>query len=197
LNVCAHNLLLEVGTDPEELAFPNGARMLLDTLHMFWELNRGTTLPHFESIAALREHHDNLAAEYTRILQERENQRAARRVRRRVEPQEGKTKREPIRAFPQPPLPGTADIVPLTSEAFLLAEGRGQHNCVGSYCNKVRGGSTYIYKVLRPQRATLSIVRGADGAWRIDELKAAHNVSVRRETRAAVSRWLYLQSMSA
>ena len=94
------------------------------------------------------------------------------------------------RMFPAPPFPGTEHIVPLTSRDQLREEGMLQSNCVGSYGPSVRSGKYYIYRVLEPERATLSIRMGPDTNWRISELKGFDNVAVGKETRNAVSQWL-------
>jgi len=92
--------------------------------------------------------------------------------------------------FPRPPLPGTDAIVPLRAPWELHEEGQEQENCVGSYTERVMEGKLYIYRVLRPQRATLSIERGFDGNWEIGELLQSHNRPVSAETREAVESWL-------
>lgn len=95
-----------------------------------------------------------------------------------------------VEPFPPPPVPGTPDIVPLRSAADLEEEGREQRNCVASYAWRVRRGMCYIYRVLQPERATLSIVPGPDGGWRRFELKRKENRGVRESTKHFVDRWL-------
>lgn len=92
--------------------------------------------------------------------------------------------------FPTPPIPGTAEIEPITTDEELKKEGGLQANCVGTYGTLVDGGTLYIYRVLAPQRATLSIRRDADGNWRRAELKARGNRRVRAATAKAVDQWL-------
>lgn len=93
--------------------------------------------------------------------------------------------------FPRPPLPGVANcIVPLRTPADLIEEGNVQSNCVASYAKRVEGGDIFIYRVLYPERATLSIVRGDNGAWECGELKAARNIAVSAATERAVEAWL-------
>lgn len=188
------NLLTQVGSDIREAVYPRTAEILLDILHMLWELGRASSVPRFESIESVSEYRDALARDFTRIREELETRRrtrAAASCRAKPKPQPSKRPHE----FPPPPLPGTDDIIPLTSAAELRGEGSAQHNCVGSYGRRVRSGSTYIYKVLRPERATLAISRGGGGSWKIAELKAAKNRAVAPATKAAVSRWLSLHSL--
>jgi hypothetical protein len=68
--------------------------------------------------------------------------------------------------FPPPPVAGTAAIVPLRDALDLVAEGREQHNCVASYERLARRGDVALYKVMAPERATLSVV--PDGCrWKV------------------------------
>ena len=93
--------------------------------------------------------------------------------------------------FPRPPLPGVANcIIPLRTPAELVEEGNAQCNCVASYAKRVEGGDIFIYRVLFPERATLSIVRGENGRWERGELKAARNAPVSPATDRAVESWL-------
>jgi hypothetical protein len=92
--------------------------------------------------------------------------------------------------FPLPPFPGTDDILPLRAPRALVEEGRRQHNCVAGYAPRVAEGDTFIYRVLRPQRATLSLVRWPGGGWQIGELFLAGNYPVGAATRRAVADWL-------
>ena len=98
--------------------------------------------------------------------------------------------------FPPPPMPGTGDIIPLTTEAELIKEGEDQHNCVGGYNKLVKDGNFYVYRVLQPERATLSVVRGADGGWLRSELKTAGNARPNPETVRHVDNWVGRHSLS-
>lgn len=50
--------------------------------------------------------------------------------------------------------------------------------------------STYIYKVLMPERATLELVRTRDGTWMRGQLKRRGNKPIQRTTAAVVDQWL-------
>jgi len=92
--------------------------------------------------------------------------------------------------FPDPPVPGTAEIIPLQLPIELTMEGMEQKNCVGAYEQNVRSGGIYVYRVLSPERATLSIIRGADGCWQRSELELSGNRPVRQSTKTAIDAWL-------
>lgn len=95
----------------------------------------------------------------------------------------------PSTGFPVPPLPGTAAIVALDHPRLIVEEGEQQRNCAGSYVARVRRGGLYIYRVLEPSRATLSILK-RDGRWRVDQLEGPRSSPVPPETRKAVLVWL-------
>ena len=66
-----------------------------------------------------------------------------------------------------------------------------QGNCVASYASRVREGNTYIYRVLHPERATLSLVRRSPFSdWEIDELERRYNTDVSEETEDFVQAWV-------
>lgn len=65
--------------------------------------------------------------------------------------------------FVEPPVPGITDIVPLTDAGELLEEGRAPRNYLGGYGLGVDAGKVCVYRVLKPERATLSPRMGADG----------------------------------
>lgn len=94
--------------------------------------------------------------------------------------------------FSRPPIPGIpGEIEPLTTPDQLVDEGETQGNCVASYAPKVERGDVFIYRVLKPQRCTLSIVRRASsGLWGIGELESKFNTPANEETERAVSAWL-------
>lgn len=77
-------------------------------------------------------------------------------------------------AFPDPPLQGNEVIQAITDVSDLQEEGREQCNCVLSYHKGILDGSTYIYRVLSPERGTLSLVRRGSN-WTLGELAAFRN----------------------
>jgi len=93
-------------------------------------------------------------------------------------------------------VPETDDILAITSEAELDKEGRAQNNCVGGYAFVVKTGGYYVYRVLKPQRATLAIIRGPDGCWRRGDLKLHANAAPHPSTARHVDHWLSRHSLS-
>lgn len=94
------------------------------------------------------------------------------------------------KTFPAPPIAGCPTIQPILDANGLIEEGKQQSNCVGCYANRVRAGQTFIYRVLAPERATLSIVLGHGGQWVIEELKLRSNQACSHLTKKHVTDWL-------
>jgi hypothetical protein len=168
-------LLAEVAARDDEKYRGTTARMLADVRAMARQIGSGDVPPAFFTIDRLREVHRKLSEEFCRLR-----------------PDDVRSIR-----FPQPPLPGTPDILPLRTPTDLMDEGREQANCVASYIPRVRDRETYIYRVLRPQRATLAIVPSVDGGWEVDQLLLGRNARAGRPTWARVEAWLAEYSLSA
>lgn len=90
--------------------------------------------------------------------------------------------------FEESPVPGTEFIVPLTSSEELLQEGEEQDNCVAGYSQAVIRGSCYIYRLLAPERATMSLVKDQE-SWGLREMSLRGNCPVSQATTAAVENW--------
>jgi hypothetical protein len=168
-------LLNEVAEAPSEKYLASTATLIRDTLRMFFRVNPHRGKPQFQCLARVREIHDEISTQYLRI-------------------------EDPGLAayrFPRPPLRGTPDIVPICTVEELIAEGRAQDNCVATYAERVQSRHTFIYRVLKPERATLSIVRGPDGDWQIGELQRRGNGGIASLTRDVVQSWLDEHALSA
>lgn len=169
LRALATPVLFEaIVAEPQEAYFPFTARRLADIQQMADALGVDISRRRFRERRRLDALFQDLARDYTRL-------------------EDGRLQ---ACRFPPPPVPGTDQIVPLRAPEALVEEGRRQHNCVAGYAERVAGGDTYIYRVLAPQRATLSLVRWPGGCWQIGELLRAGNHPVSAITRRAVQTWL-------
>jgi len=168
-------LLREVAADKRQKYTPHTARLLAHTLHLYRELHPVASFPQFRSLASLQTRHDALVLEHLRPLA-------------------GKVKLEGVR-FSRPPVPGTPDIEPIMTGEGLVAEGLTQHNCVASYARRILSRAIYIYRVLRPERATLCIARQPDGNWIEQELETSHNQPASSKTAEAVHDWLLMHAV--
>lgn len=95
-------------------------------------------------------------------------------------------------AFPEPPVscanpPPGLRIEPLTSIDDLNKEAAEQHNCLMIYGPGIATGCSYAYRVLAPERASVLVLRDADGYWAIADIKATGNGPVSKKTRFLVA----------
>ncbi len=160
----AFSFLEELAQEP----YPNmysGMAARIDDIRRMGEM-LGRKIPRLRTMAQMNEVHDELVSALN-LRQE-----AGRRF------------------FPDPPVPGrSGEIEPLTTCQDLAVEGREQRHCVASYTEAVRGGHVYVYRMLKPERATLSIVP-AHGGWVLGEIRGCHNARVQPDTCQAVRNWL-------
>lgn len=164
-------LLEAVLAEPGESYFPFTARRLEEVRHMAQALNVDIARRRFRERERIDALFDDLLRDYERL---------------------GRHARD---RFPGPPVVGSATIVPLRSAEALVQEGRDQHNCVASYAASVVAGEVYLYRVLKPERATLSLVHWPGGGWQIGELLRAGNQPVSAATTRTVRAWLADQSL--
>lgn len=161
-------LLEEVAADPKEKYRAEAARLVGETIAMGEELGDRRPLS-LVSREQLRAVHDEVAAAFQKLA-------ALRRL------------QGPL---PPPPLPGIDNrIIPLRTQKELVEEGRQQRNCVASYATQVKTGRCYIYCVLFPERATLSVEPAAGGEWVVGELKGPCNRTVGPATVDFVRAWI-------
>jgi hypothetical protein len=98
--------------------------------------------------------------------------------------------------FPAPPIPVPRHtqtgihIEPIRTPKDLLDEGREQQNCVFGYADEILSGHVYVYRLLHPERATVSIIPGNEGGWVIEQCLLAQNRPVKRMTLLEVGAYL-------
>ena len=203
LDVVTPKLLMEVAAMADKPGETSVAEMILEGMVVLQQYAPDRNIKPFSRLEQVLRFREAVDAEYQMYLQRQERIREE--ARQRAE-QERQRQREEIaviqrqqresyrkvssRPFPPPPIPGTTDVIPLTSAEQLHSEGAEQRNCVGSYQWRVLSGDTYIYRVMAPERATLAIKKGADGCWRRSELKARKNRKVKAATARLVDKWL-------
>lgn len=91
--------------------------------------------------------------------------------------------------FPEPPFPDSKNIVAIKTSDELMEEGRNMNHCVGAYATDVLAGQCYIYRVLRPERATLEL-RAENGIWQMGQFKLKNNAKPGRASQKYVMEWL-------
>ena len=87
--------------------------------------------------------------------------------------------------FPPPPFAGTRQIRPIDTPAALYYEGGIMQHCVWSHVESVFEGREYVYRVLAPVRATVSITQAGKG-WVLGELSLQKNKQADRATASEV-----------
>ena len=93
-------------------------------------------------------------------------------------------------ALPDPPIPGIPGAIePLRTVHDVNQEAERMRHCVRSYVRRVLRGHVALYRVLQPQRATLSLVKKGR-RWRFDQLWLFANRQPSWECFAAVKHWL-------
>lgn len=179
-----HRFLAELGLKVAEDRKLRTVRALEDTLMMLRHLGRPADRFSVCSLRQLQEAHDQLCHD----LNITPWQLAVRRWG-IPDPEAGLTDVLVNRTFPSAPVAGTEAIVPIQDSESLARWGHRQHNCVRAYAESVLRGDVFIYSVLEPEEATLSVTRRQE-RWVLQQLAAAGNRPVKRETREAVLQWL-------
>ena len=173
LDAVTPSLLVEISKCPTEKYRSDAAQMLDHTLSMLRIVEASAGTPKIQSLERLRAMHSEISTKYLLKVPQK------------------------IGPLPPPPFRGTTNIVPILSVDELLKEGKLQDNCVATYAERIRKRTTFIFRILKPERATLSLVKGNDGAWTIGELECRGNASVSTTTRRIVEYWLEQQSLNA
>ena len=98
------------------------------------------------------------------------------------------------RKYPTPPFKGSDAIEPISTRRELFEEGFDQKNCIYSYDEDIVAGRYYVYRVLAPERATISLTKESNGrgrrkVWRIEEIKTRANNPAGWETIDVVNDW--------
>ena len=94
------------------------------------------------------------------------------------------------RSLPDPPFPGIPGVIePLSTVHDIHLEGRRMKHCVRAYVGDALDQRVALYRVLRPQRATLSLVRRGS-RWRVGQLRLCANGRPSADCYATVHWWL-------
>ena len=124
-------------------------------------------LPNFPTVPDIRKRHNEILKEYLE-----------------------KTEVLSTLVFPDPPLSGTQAIIPITDPIMLFHESIDQNHCVYSYLDRILAGQYFVYQVIGFVRATLGVTIEPNGAIVLDQLLAASNFRVSRQTFGIVDHWL-------
>jgi len=92
--------------------------------------------------------------------------------------------------YPEPPIVGNDNIIPIINGEELLQEGIDQKNCVASYHDDISTGHYFVYKVLSPERATLGLKLVTGQKPELEQLYLKRNEEVSDMTKKSVLLWL-------
>lgn len=93
--------------------------------------------------------------------------------------------------YPQPPVTPLEGIEPLASWLELLEEGATMRHCVGSYDMAVAWGEVFIYRMVWPERLTISL-EYRNNTWVVGEVRASCNANPSPAALERVRRWVNL-----
>ncbi|MBF0471131.1 MAG: PcfJ domain-containing protein [Gammaproteobacteria bacterium] len=91
--------------------------------------------------------------------------------------------------FPIPPILGNQQIEPITTGYELLREGETMNHCVASYESKVMEGTSYIYRINEPERATLELGLDRSHPY-ISQIRGKFNATVQQATVDSIETWI-------
>lgn len=93
--------------------------------------------------------------------------------------------------YPQPPVTPLKGIEPLASWLELLEEGATMRHCAGSYDMAVAWGEVFIYRMVWPERLTISL-EYRNNTWVVGEVRASCNANPSPTALERVRRWVNL-----
>lgn len=97
--------------------------------------------------------------------------------------------------FPAPPVPlenqpEGLTLTPLSTTMMVEAEAAEMDNCVVDYLKSIQAGEHYLYRMDKPERATLLLKRGR-WCWEIEEIGLPNNDGESGlETEWLITRWM-------
>lgn len=168
--------LVNEHSQPADLTWAR--RMIRDTLNL--ARRNGQVFAHVDSREALQDQHDRLIGRFNR--QSHRNS-AEKRIELAEELQERHGE------YPQPPLSPVEGIEPLTSWLELLEERATMRHCVGSYDIPVALGATFIYRMVSPERLTISLER-RNNTWITGEVRGSCNANPSPGALERIERWV-------
>ncbi|GGC70874.1 PcfJ domain-containing protein [Marinobacter halophilus] len=153
-------------------------RMIRDTLAMAGRNEQ--VLAGIHSREALQAQHDRLVERFNRA-----NSRNSEEKRQDL----AKELSEEHGDYPKPPLVPIDGLEPLCSWLELLEEGATMRHCVGSYDVPVALGEVFIYRMIHPERLTISL-ECHNKTWVLGEVRGVCNSSPSEGALDWIRRWV-------
>lgn len=92
-------------------------------------------------------------------------------------------------SLPEPPLPATDNIVPITTQAELIEEGREMHHCIASHLKNVVDGKFAVYRMTAPERLTIEVLVMGGGQFVLKEVRGKCNRLPAAASNAIIEAW--------
>jgi len=146
-------------------------RMTRDTLAM--TNGNAQPLSRVNSQPALQQLHDRLVREFNSGVRE----------------DQAKILLQKHGKYPSPPVPTLDGIEPITSWLELLEEGAIMRHCVGSYDRQVAEGEVFIYRMVYPERLTVSLIY-RNNRWMVGEARRRRNGNPSPKVMEFIRRWV-------
>ncbi len=97
--------------------------------------------------------------------------------------------REEDMILPTHPAPGNDDIEPIRTVNEIIKEARAMNNCLVTYIERTLKEECYLYRVIRPERATLELKINS-GKFVLSQIKLASNEEPSKFTKDHVYDWI-------
>ena len=91
--------------------------------------------------------------------------------------------------LPEPPLPATDNIFPITSQAELIEEGQEMHHCIASHLKSVVDGKFVVYRMTAPERLTIEVLVMGGGQLVLKEVRGKCNKPPNQESMTIIDGW--------
>lgn len=99
--------------------------------------------------------------------------------------------------LPEPPLPATDNIIPITSQAELIEEGQEMHHCIASHLKSVVDGKFAVYRMMAPERLTIEVLVMGGGQLVLREVRGKCNRLPSDASNAIIEAWFSKGSLKS
>lgn len=97
--------------------------------------------------------------------------------------------------LPEPPLPATDNIIPITSQTELIEEGQEMHHCIASHLRSVVDGKFVVYRMMAPERLTIEVLVMGGGQLVLREVRGKCNRLPSDASNAIIEAWFSKDSV--
>lgn len=91
--------------------------------------------------------------------------------------------------WPEPPLPESDLIKPITSSRELIQEGKSQRHCIATYADHIAVGVYFAYRMTGPTRCTVGL-KWDGQRWALDQICGGANSRIEEKQTKLVHDWM-------